>query len=290
MLKRLARKVTDNLYLKRNPYLERPAWDYQKEHVSHLIGADDVVLDIGSGNYPVPRANLLADFFPDNNFHRSGNVVTDRPLIACSIERLPFLGKSIDFVICSHVFEHVDSPIRGGLELGRIAKRGFIETPAYGKDILVGSGYMHKWQVVEFEGVMHFFEYSRRQAEAHVTSPVMELWLRKGHHAWQDFFWERQDLFNAMHVWTEKPHIVEHRRNGSKSRDLPSWRSVDGSSLPQKPCVLTEAEITLIERCLATPDGRDPMKFSQGCFVNAERDIRYPVYGKTIVCEVGRDG
>src|SRR5687768_14256760 len=214
MVRRLAQKILRNLYLKRNPYLQCTSWDYQKRHIAHLMETSDVVLDIGSGNNPIPRANLLADFFPEDNFHRSGNVVQDRPLVACSMERLPFLGKSIDFVVCSHVFEHIDSPERGGAELARIAKKGFIETPAYGKDILVGSGYMHKWQVVEFEGVMHFFEYSKRETEAHVTSPMMDLWMRKGHHAWQDFFWERQDLFNAMHIWTEKPGIVEHRRNG----------------------------------------------------------------------------
>ena len=119
---------------------------------------------------------------------------------------------------------------------------------------------MHKWQVVEFEGVMHFFEYSKRQAEAHVTSPIMELWMRKAHHAWQDFFWERQDLFNAMHIWTDNPHIVEHRRNGSRAPALPPWRPVDTQLVSPQACTLTETEIILLERCLATPDETQPMK------------------------------
>ena len=82
---------------------------------------------------------------------------------------------------------------------------------------------MHKWQVVEFEGVLHFFEYSKRQAEAH-----------------------------AMHIWDASPQIIEHRRNGSHPAALSAWRPVAERDLPGQPCALSETEIARLERCVAT--------------------------------------
>ncbi len=287
----LGRTVRSHLrdpFSKPNPYIHLESWDYQEPIVAPHIRTEDVVLDIGSGNHPVPRADILADYFLEDDFHRSGGVVDDRPLIACTVERLPFLSKSIDFAICSHVLEHVAHPAVAGRELARIAKSGYIETPSYGKDIWVGSGYMHEWQVVEFEGTMHFFQYSKRQHEAHVTSPVMELWMSRSYHPWQTFFWERQDLFNAMQIWHEEPAIVEHRRARSRVRDAVRhpWVPVASESLPDTPACLTDVEVRLLERCLATPDGTRPMLLRGDCFESQDGAVTYPVRGKRVYCEL----
>jgi SAM-dependent methyltransferase len=269
-----------------NPYNALPAWSYQEPIVAPRLRATDVVLDIGSGNYPSPRADIVADFFPDETFHRSGRIVEVKPVVVCSVERMPFRRASIDFVICSHVLEHVDSPRRAASELCRVARAGYAETPAYGKDILVGSGHMHRWQVVEFEGTMHFFEYSTRQKQAFVTSPVMDIWMSPQAHPWQRFFWERQDLFNAWTVWKDSLSVVEHRR-GTNEPALPAWQPVQPGALPPSPSALTPDEIALLERCLTTPDGGSPMRFVGDAFVNGDGSVRYPVRGKRIYCEVG---
>jgi SAM-dependent methyltransferase len=271
-----------------NPYLNLRNWDYQKKVVLPELPKNGIVFDLGSGHNPVPEANILGDFFPEDTHHRASALIEDRPMIVCSVERIPLLEKKIDFVICSHILEHVDSPIRAGKELGRIAKNGYIETPGYGKDILVGTGNMHRWQVVEFEGTMYFFEYSDRQREGHVTSPVMDLWCSKEHHPWQDFFWERMDLFNAMHLWKGAPQIIEHRRKGSVLTDLPTWKPISESALPKRPSSLTDKEIELMEDCLAGPDGMEPMKFIQDKFVNSKGTIVYPVRGKRIYFEMAQ--
>lgn len=279
-------------FSKPNPYIHLTSWDYQEAIVAPHVRPEDVVLDIGSGNNPVPRADLLADFFLEDDFHRSGRIVDDRPLIACAVERLPLLSKAVDFAICSHILEHVASPAAGGRELARVAKAGYIETPSYGKDILVGSGYMHEWQVVEFEGTMHFFEYSERQHEAHVNSPMMDLWMRSRYHPWQTFFWDRQDLFNAMHLWHGEPSIVEYRR-AVAGRPVTAvrhpWVPVASDSLPDTPTRLTEDEIRLLERCLATPDGTRPMSFRGDRFESQDGTVIYPVRGKRVYCELPDD-
>jgi len=286
MVQVLSEKITSSVKL--NRYFNLPSWDYQKEIVLKNILPGDVVLDIGSGNNPIDRANILADFSPDDNFHRSGNLREDRPVIVCSVERIPIREKAIDFVVCSHVLEHVNNPSNACSELQRIARKGYVETPAYGKDILIGTGYMHKWQVVSFEGSMNFFEYSKREQEANWNaSPVMKLWMRKRFHPWQKYFWERQDLFNAWVLWDDKFNCYEHRRKNSEVKKLSEWKRIPDSQLPNLDSSLTENEIKLLEKILATPDGKLPMLFKDGNFVNEETKSVYPIRGKRIYVEMG---
>ena len=274
--------------IKVNPYAHLPSWDYQKDIVLKNILPDDIVLDIGSGNNPIDRANILADFSPDDDFHRSGNLIEDRPVIVCSVERIPIREKAIDFVLCSHVLEHVNNPSIACSELQRISRKGYVETPAYGKDILIGTGYMHKWQVVSFEGSMIFFEYSKREQEANWSaSPVMKLWMRKRFHPWQRYFWERQDLFNAWILWQDKFNCFEHRRNNSKAKKLSEWVSIPEAKLPNIKSSLTENEIKLLEKVLTTPDGISPMKFINGDFIHEASSTVYPVRGKRVYVEMG---
>ncbi len=274
--------------VKLNRYFNLPSWDYQKEIVLKNILPGDIVLDIGSGNNPINRANILADFSPDDNFHRSGNLKEDRPVIVCSVERIPIREKEIDFVLCSHVLEHVNNPSIACNELRRIARKGYVETPAYGKDILIGTGYMHKWQVVSFEGTMNFFEYSKREQEANwSTSPVMKLWMRKRFHPWQKYFWERQDLFNAWVLWENKFDCIEHRRKNSEIKKLSEWKRIPDSQLPSVNSSLTENEIKLLEKILATPDGKYSMLFNRGNFIHEASNTVYPVHGKRVYVEMG---
>ena len=282
----LSERITSSVKL--NRYFNLPSWDYQKDIVLKNISSNDVVLDIGSGNNPISRANILADFSPDDNFHRSGNLKEDRPVIVCSVERIPIRHKAVDFVLCSHVLEHVNNPSIACGELQRIAHKGYVETPSYGKDILIGTGYMHKWQIVSFEGTMNFFEYSKREQEANWhSSPVMKLWMRKRFHPWQKYFWERQDLFNAWILWEEKFECVEHRRKNSEIKKLSEWKRIPDSLLSSENSSLTEKEIKLLEKILATPDGKYSMKFNNGIFVHEATNTVYPVRGKRVYVEMG---
>ena len=273
---------------RKNLYYGRRRWEYQEPFVKSHLPSNGIILDIGSGHFPTPGASILADFFPEDTIHRGGTIVEDRPLVVCSVERMPFRNKKFDFVVCSHVLEHLDHPARAAQELSRIAGAGYIETPAYGKDIIVGTGNMHKWQVVEFEGTMHFFEYSQRQFEAHVTSPAMELWASKKYHPWQDFFWKRQDLYNAMHIWKDSPSVIEHRRNITAETPLPGWAPVSETALPDSPVLLSDKEIDMLLNTLSTPDGKEGMLFDRDKFVSSNGNIRYPVRGKRIYFELSQ--
>lgn len=110
-----------------------------------------LVLDVGSGHNPHPRANILVDRFIENDRHRSGQAVTlpsGKSFIVADASALPFRADTFDFVICSHVAEHIpESSLESFCsELNRVAKAGYIETPNVLTEYLRRS-YAHLWFV-----------------------------------------------------------------------------------------------------------------------------------------------
>lgn len=110
------------------------------------IKAGDYVLEIGSGHNPKTRADVLCDKFIYDDLQRGGKIVTDRPIVAADGQYLPFADKAFDYVICSHVLEHIDDAELFLKELMRVADRGYIETPSEIGERLYGWPY-HKWYV-----------------------------------------------------------------------------------------------------------------------------------------------
>jgi SAM-dependent methyltransferase len=89
------------------------------------------VLDIGCGYTANEFATTICDvqdlskFYVDKNFVR----LTDK--------QLPFKDDQFDFVIASHVIEHVDDLKFFISELERVSKKGYIELPTKLEDNLV---------------------------------------------------------------------------------------------------------------------------------------------------------
>jgi len=107
--------------------LEGIAWSLRRLHVP--VGRDALVLDVGSGGNPYPRANVLLDGYEETIERYYAALVIDRPLVLGMVERLPFKNKSFDFVIASHILEHSLNPGAFLNELMRVANGGYIETP-----------------------------------------------------------------------------------------------------------------------------------------------------------------
>lgn len=190
---------------------------YQNEFNPFNIKPGSSVLDIGSGHYPFPLATVLVDLYAEKSPHRCEPLLRDhRPLIVAGIEELPFKSKSFDFVYCSHVLEHVEDPIRACEEIMRVGKRGYIETPSFGKDVLFGwageTG--HKWFTVSIGNILVFFEYSERQKEGVRSSAWKELIFAQYSHPLQEAFWKNQDVFNSMLTWEDYFKVFVFKRNG----------------------------------------------------------------------------
>jgi SAM-dependent methyltransferase len=111
------------------------------------IKPTDRVLEIGSGNRPRKRSDVLCDKFIADNTERSGGddvVVDKRPFVIADGLALPFKDRSFDYVIASHILEHVDDPYKFVGELTRVAKRGYIETPSELGEKVFGWPF-HRW-------------------------------------------------------------------------------------------------------------------------------------------------
>jgi SAM-dependent methyltransferase len=87
------------------------------------------VLEVGSGDKPFWRSDVLCDKHWCDNTERGGSLVVDRPAVIGAIEELPFRTQAFDFVICHHLLEHVEDPAVCLEELMRVARRGSIRVP-----------------------------------------------------------------------------------------------------------------------------------------------------------------
>ena len=89
------------------------------------------ILDIGCGYTPNKYANVIADKRDFSKFYK------DKIFIKIEDKKLPFKDKEFDFVIASHVIEHVDDFEFFIKELERISSKGYIELPSRLGDNLV---------------------------------------------------------------------------------------------------------------------------------------------------------
>ncbi len=107
------------------------------------------ILDVGAGNNPHPRAAVVLDLFPDEDRERTGKMVVPEGVElvegdVCNMHM--FADNEFDFVIASHILEHVVDPFKACSELSRVAKAGFVETPGKAFELLHG-WYFHRWYV-----------------------------------------------------------------------------------------------------------------------------------------------
>ena len=89
------------------------------------------ILDIGCGYRAHPRANIVADVQDLSDYYKK------RKFIKIDDKELPFMDKEFDFVIASHVIEHVEDFEFFIKELERISHQGYIELPSRLGDNLV---------------------------------------------------------------------------------------------------------------------------------------------------------
>jgi hypothetical protein len=103
------------------------AWALRRLHVP--VTSDALVLEVGSGGNPFPRANVLLDAYEVTRERNFDPLVRDRPLALGMIERLPFRDDAFDFVIACHVVEHAIDVEACLAEMQRVARAGYIECP-----------------------------------------------------------------------------------------------------------------------------------------------------------------
>jgi uncharacterized protein YbaR (Trm112 family) len=166
------------------------------------IGPNDLVLDVGSGHNPHPRSDVLCDRYIDDDTERGGSIRVDRPLIVGDGHNLPFKDKAFDYVIASHIIEHMDDPARFCSELMRVAKRGFIASPTELAEHMFYWSF-HKWYVNKIGNklILH--------PKVNVPNMFGELfdylyeynpWYARFHRSLPDMFWMEYEWDGVIQV------------------------------------------------------------------------------------------
>ena len=89
------------------------------------------ILDVGCGYRANKHATIIADIKDFTDFYK------DKKFVKIEDKNFPFKDKEFDFVIASHVIEHVEDFEFFISELERISSKGYIELPTRLGDNLV---------------------------------------------------------------------------------------------------------------------------------------------------------
>ena len=103
------------------------------KHLNSIIKENQKwkVLDVGCGYRAHPKASVIADVQDLSNYYK------ERKFIKINEKKFPFKDKEFDFVIASHVIEHVEDFEFFIKELERVSSKGYIELPSRLGDNLV---------------------------------------------------------------------------------------------------------------------------------------------------------
>ena len=125
------------------------------------------VLEIGAGGKAHALSSLIVDKYIDEDcaYAQRGNsdIIIDRPFVKAEACCLPFPAKSFDYVIASHVIEHIPTPEISYFlsELRRVAHAGYIEAPTVLFECLLDIP-EHNWIVSCKNNVLHLCEKRER--------------------------------------------------------------------------------------------------------------------------------
>jgi ubiquinone/menaquinone biosynthesis C-methylase UbiE len=104
-----------------------------KKYIDNLLQNNTTwnILDIGCGYNASKFAKVICDVQDLSNHYQ------DKKFIRLTEKKLPFKDKEFDFVVASHVMEHVEDVNFFIKELERVSKKGYIELPTILEDNLV---------------------------------------------------------------------------------------------------------------------------------------------------------
>ena len=120
-----------------------------KKFIDNLLNNNSnwKVLDVGCGYTAHKNATVICDVQDLSNFYK------DKNFIKLDGKILPFKDDEFDFVIASHVLEHVKDIDTFIKELSRVSSKGYIELPTVLEDNLVFENKKdHLWHM-EFNDV-----------------------------------------------------------------------------------------------------------------------------------------
>lgn len=177
--------------------INRILWALRK--ISLPIEGSALVLDVGAGGNPYPRADVLLDRLTGDE-HRCGeSMMIDRPVVFGDASRMPFKDKAFDFVIASHILEHMAEPEVFLKELQRVGKAGYIETPNAIFERL-NPYHIHCLEVIEKDGVLRI--HKKRQG---VEDPFLGTKsMLADESPWGKHMFDNPQDFHVRYLWNSE--------------------------------------------------------------------------------------
>jgi SAM-dependent methyltransferase len=155
---------------------------FHRRRIAIPVDRTSLVLDVGSGDKPHWRADVLLDRYigEQHGGQRSGaaEARVDRPLFDADAAAMPFADQVFDYAICSHVLEHVEHPDAVIVELARVAKAGYIEVPEAASAKIVDFP-SHLWWVTLDDGVLVFTAKSAAFFDADIDRYLTDSGMRQ---------------------------------------------------------------------------------------------------------------
>lgn len=191
------------------------------------IRRGDRVLEIGPGSSPHPRSNAFLELDFDSKQDKilqRGGVLKDadfgnRPVHYYDGDKFPFAANEFDYVICSHVIEHVADPASFMNEVFRVGSgRGYLEYP------LITYEYLYDFDVhlhfVKFDSETGVLRYLPKSDTAfHEFAAVSSLFNKTLESGWSDLCAANKQLFFEGFEFNQ-PFAIEKTRE--LERLLPS--------------------------------------------------------------------
>lgn len=126
------------------------------------IGSKDKVLEIGPGADPYFRSDILLEkkYSTEEEYYsqlgKEEHIKTNKTIIFYDGEIMPFNDDEFDYVICSHVLEHIDDVDKFIKEIMRVGKRGYFEFPTIYYDYIYNFD-VHKTFLLHSDNLLLWF-------------------------------------------------------------------------------------------------------------------------------------
>lgn len=177
--------------------LNRVRWALRK--IMLPINGTGLVLDVGAGGNPFPRSDVLMDRLTGAE-HRCGeSMMIDRPTVFGDASKMPFKDKAFEYVIASHILEHMADPETFLKELQRVGKAGYIETPNAIFERLFPYN-IHCLEIIEIDGVLHI-----HKKHGPVEDPFLGTKnLLRDDSIWGKYMHDSPHMFHVRYFWNDE--------------------------------------------------------------------------------------
>lgn len=168
------------------------------------IRVSDRVLEIGPGDSPYHRSDVLLELSYENDedrikqFGHINPLVSDKQVVFYDGHKFPFEDNSFDYVICSHVLEHIPNVDFFLSEIYRVAKRGYFEYP------LITYDYLYNFDVhLNFLKFNHNVMYLMKKNTTSLNEfkPLQEFFLKTLNNNYGDFLGKIPHCFFEGFEW-----------------------------------------------------------------------------------------